>query len=122
MLKNVFEITGGLPILVWEGEGGACQKATSQTLRPVQLLRIVENSLVEPTLDVQPVIQSELALHGYSKEELYFSNLSDELKARLKKEALFVRPDRLDGSDCPEIHQIQDPSLIPDGSAGKSKH
>jgi hypothetical protein len=67
MLKDVFEITGGLPILVWEEEGGACEK-----------------NVQEPRVGVKPVIQSELARHGYSQEELYFSNRDKVLRERLK--------------------------------------
>jgi hypothetical protein len=64
VLKSVFEITGGLPILVWENEGGACARE-SKSAKPIR-----------------------------SEETFYLHNLTNKT---------LTRPDRLDGSDCPDV-------------------
>jgi hypothetical protein len=92
MLKSVFEIEGGLPILVWEAEGGACKEEPPISKRTSQSLRVVPKIVDSAVLGVQPVIQSELARQGYSQEELYFSNLSSVLKQRLEQKKQFDRP------------------------------
>jgi hypothetical protein len=72
VLKSVFEITGGLPILVWENEGGACARE-SKSAKPIR-----------------------------SEETFYLHNLTKELENGLENNTL-TRPDRLDGSDCPDV-------------------
>jgi hypothetical protein len=73
MLKSVTEITGGLPILTWEGEGGA----------------------------VQADVSNPLASNGYSQEELYFYNRNKELKERLQQKEKLNRPERPDAAQTP---------------------
>lgn len=76
MLKKVFEITGGLPILVWENEGGACDKKSAVSRANAK------------SIDAQ--------------EKFYVHNLTKELENDLENKTL-TRPDRLDGSDCPDV-------------------
>jgi hypothetical protein len=83
VLKSVFESSKNFPILVWENEGGAC--------------------------DRRNVVSGTLALSNSkridSQEAFYFHNLTKELETSLGDKTL-TRPDASDGSECPEVEWV----------------
>jgi len=81
-----YEVIEERCIRVWENEGGACDKGN---------ILSADQSVPKS----KPI---------GSREAFYFHNLTKELESGLEDKTL-VRPDSLDGSECPETEWIRSP-------------